>query len=826
MVDFWSNHLNVTCPSLGRLGHPAPLRRARHPAARAGQVQRHAGRLGQAPGDADLPRQRQQLDKHHPNENYGRELLELHTVGVDARLHRGDGAVRRAAAHRSAPSTTTRRPTSTTRPSTRPARSRCSASPTPTRSTYGETVAEAYLRYLAHHPATARHIARKLAVRFVSDAPARRAGVAPREGLPAQRHRRSRPVLRAAVRLARRSARRPATRSRGRSRTWSPLSARSASAHRITVRTALRALQWMADDLGHAPLGWHPPERLPRRRGRVASRRRHARPLERAPQPARPAGGPTTCGHPPARSAGCCPPSRATHGALVDAAAAGLALPRPTATVRDGDLHLPRQGAGATARRGRRGARLAAAVRRTRCCSTAPAAAVPMTTTDDGVEADHHAAGADTSSAAGCPVAGCSRQPVPRRRLGVVGGLARDTATSRYAFAATAYTGDVLVVLSLRGGFDGLSAVVPAADPAYAGCAPGIGVPAGAAAPARPDRSACTLRSRRSSRCGTPGSSASCTRSASPTRPARTSRRWRRWSGPRRVRSLRTGWLDRVLGARRRRHVRRPSASASTPTRASLLGPGARAADDARRRLHALRGRRPGRAGPLDDRAARRSSRGARRDVAAPARLTAERARHGGRAQGRRLPAGRRRGLPEGRPRRCAHATWPDSSRRTSGCGSATVDFGDWDMHAGPRPASTAAGCTTSSTELGAALAAFAADLGDSMSTGQPGDALGVRSPGAGERQRRARPRARQPDVRARRRESSAAGCTAPGAGWHRVRSTPATCRLPTTTARVLAELLETRCGVSAGVGVPRAFPAPGSASPALADAGAGETRG
>jgi uncharacterized protein (DUF1501 family) len=62
--------------------------------------------------------------------------------------------------------------------------------------------------------------------------------------------------------------------------------------------------------------------------------------------------------------------------------------------------------------------------------------------------------------------------------LGVIGGLARDTATSRYAFAATTYTGDVLVVLSLRGGFDGLSAVVPAADPAYAGLRPGIGVPA------------------------------------------------------------------------------------------------------------------------------------------------------------------------------------------------------------------------------------------------------------------------------------------------------------------------------------------------------------
>ena len=35
----------------------------------------------------------------------------------------------------------------------------------------GEAVAMDYLRYLAHHPSTARHIATKLAVRFVSDDP-------------------------------------------------------------------------------------------------------------------------------------------------------------------------------------------------------------------------------------------------------------------------------------------------------------------------------------------------------------------------------------------------------------------------------------------------------------------------------------------------------------------------------------------------------------------------------------------------------------------------------------------------------------------------------
>jgi uncharacterized protein (DUF1501 family) len=49
---------------------------------------------------------------------------------------------------------------------------------------------------------------------------------------------------------------------------------------------------------------------------------------------------------------------------------------------------------------------------------------------------------------------------------------------SGIGWAAPGYTGDVLVVLSLRGGFDGLSALVPVADPAYSRLRPTIGVPA------------------------------------------------------------------------------------------------------------------------------------------------------------------------------------------------------------------------------------------------------------------------------------------------------------------------------------------------------------
>lgn len=50
---------------------------------------------------------------------------------------------------------------------------------------------------------------------------------------------------------------------------------------------------------------------------------------------------------------------------------------------------------------------------------------------------------------------------------------------TRVAYAATpGYSGDTLVVLSLRGGFDGLSAIVPAFDPDYYRLRPSIAVPA------------------------------------------------------------------------------------------------------------------------------------------------------------------------------------------------------------------------------------------------------------------------------------------------------------------------------------------------------------
>jgi hypothetical protein len=108
--------------------------------------------------------------KRAPNENLGRELLELHTVGrgnyteddvknsariltgyrVD--LWRTWNAWYDTASHWTGPVTVM-------------GFAHANAA------TDGRPVAEAYLTYLAHHPATAHRLARKLATRFVSDSP-------------------------------------------------------------------------------------------------------------------------------------------------------------------------------------------------------------------------------------------------------------------------------------------------------------------------------------------------------------------------------------------------------------------------------------------------------------------------------------------------------------------------------------------------------------------------------------------------------------------------------------------------------------------------------
>ena len=74
----------------------------------------------------------------------------------------------------------------------------------------------------------------------------------------------------------------------------------------------------------------------------------------------------------------------------------------------------------------------------------------------------------------------CREKPVTRRGLlgaAALTGLAATGVSTQLAYAAPGWTGDTLVVLSLHGGFDGLTAIAPIGDPDYYRARPTIGLP-------------------------------------------------------------------------------------------------------------------------------------------------------------------------------------------------------------------------------------------------------------------------------------------------------------------------------------------------------------
>ena len=82
MVEFWSDHFHTNINVVGifktledREVYPAAMRSARS----ATMLDRAA----REPGDADLPQQHAEHADRRPNQNYARELMELHTLGVD-----------------------------------------------------------------------------------------------------------------------------------------------------------------------------------------------------------------------------------------------------------------------------------------------------------------------------------------------------------------------------------------------------------------------------------------------------------------------------------------------------------------------------------------------------------------------------------------------------------------------------------------------------------------------------------------------------------------------------------------------------------------------
>ena len=164
VVQFWANHLHVTAPSSGgwdsRADYDAQVLRKHAFGTYAEMLKasmRHPAMLTYLDNRSST--------RTHPNENYARELMELHSVGLiyteddvqqAARLLTGmtagkdGGYVYDASRH-----------------ATGPVRALGFTHANPA----DESGPLAFCDYLARHPATARRIAEKLCVRFVADAP-------------------------------------------------------------------------------------------------------------------------------------------------------------------------------------------------------------------------------------------------------------------------------------------------------------------------------------------------------------------------------------------------------------------------------------------------------------------------------------------------------------------------------------------------------------------------------------------------------------------------------------------------------------------------------
>ena len=169
MVDFWANHFNVTNPFDGGWDTRSVFDKD--------AIRPHAlGRFSvMLAATARSPAMLRYLnndlsDKKAVNENYGRELLELHTVAIDSGYTETD--VRNSAY------LMTGRTVGSNGLYQYNAKKHwvgpikiLDFTHANAAAAGGEQAGEEYLNYLATHPATANHLARKLAVRFVCDSP-------------------------------------------------------------------------------------------------------------------------------------------------------------------------------------------------------------------------------------------------------------------------------------------------------------------------------------------------------------------------------------------------------------------------------------------------------------------------------------------------------------------------------------------------------------------------------------------------------------------------------------------------------------------------------
>jgi uncharacterized protein (DUF1501 family) len=314
----------------------------------------------------------------------------------------------------------------------------------------------------------------------------------------------------------------------------------------------------------------------------------------------------------------------------------------------------------------------------------------------------------------GCPEdtkARLSRRSLLRMAGGVAGGafVASTLTEARLAFSAPAAATDTLVILSLRGGMDGLSVVVPAGDKAYLARRPGIGIPMSqlhqidsmfglhpAMAPLFPLWDAGKV------------AAVHAVGQASPTRSHFEAMDEMERAAP--DSSLRTGWIDRTLGAMPGGNGFEGTQVGSPDLPHSMVGPNPKFALNSIADVKLAVG---------DDivglqswkNAAAKLHAGARPEVSQPLA-----AAFGAVSSMRAIPQTKdlkTLGYPDGGLGAALH----DVARLVKanvGLRVATVDFGNWDMHSG-LGRSDNGWMHDQLTQLSGAMAAFATELGPDL---------------------------------------------------------------------------------------------------------------
>jgi uncharacterized protein (DUF1501 family) len=291
--------------------------------------------------------------------------------------------------------------------------------------------------------------------------------------------------------------------------------------------------------------------------------------------------------------------------------------------------------------------------------------------------------------------------------LSTVRRLIAEAVHTQVAMAAPGYTGDVLVVLSLRGGFDGLSAVVPGGDPDYYKLRPRIGVPQSvllsldktfglhpALAPLLPLWKSGAVGAVHG--VGQPN----------PTRSHFAAMEDMERAAP--GTSLRTGWLDRTMGLVGTGDTFSAVQLGSSTTPTSMMGPRPEFATPSLAGFELK--------GPWDDREhARWATALGELHREGPATVAASGTSALAAAAAIKNMGGQTPGAsyPEG----ALGTSMRDLARLIktgAGVQVASVDYGDWDMHA-DLGGHNGGWMKDKLTELASAMVAFHADLGDLM---------------------------------------------------------------------------------------------------------------